>query len=48
MLKRDINLRGQLGNNGRLWAMQNHSPQNAAEQFEKLLIEAIKAKNRSL
>jgi colanic acid biosynthesis glycosyl transferase WcaI len=40
-LKQDKTLRERLGNNGRIWAEQHHSPQYAAEQFEKLLYEAI-------
>jgi colanic acid biosynthesis glycosyl transferase WcaI len=40
-LKQDIVLRKRLGINGRKWAEQHHSPQYAAEQFEKLLFEAI-------
>lgn len=40
-LKNDKALREQLGCNGRIWAEQHHSPQSAAEQFEKLLETAI-------
>jgi colanic acid biosynthesis glycosyl transferase WcaI len=40
-LKQDKNLCDRLGSNGRKWAEQHHSPQYAAEQFERLLIEAI-------
>jgi colanic acid biosynthesis glycosyl transferase WcaI len=40
-LKQDKILRESLGHNGRIWAEQHHSPQFAAEQFERLLFEAI-------
>jgi len=40
-LKEDKALREHLGHNGRIWAEQHHSPQSAAEQFDKLLSEAI-------
>jgi colanic acid biosynthesis glycosyl transferase WcaI len=40
-LKYDKALRERLGHNGRAWAEQHHSPQYAAEQFEKVLNEAI-------
>lgn len=40
-LKQDKSLRDRLGHNGRIWVEQHHSPQNAAEQFEKLLQTAI-------
>jgi colanic acid biosynthesis glycosyl transferase WcaI len=39
-LGQDHSLRERLGQNGRLWAERYHSPQSAAEQFEKLLVEA--------
>jgi len=39
-LKVDKARRGRLGQNGRIWAEQHHSPQYAADQFEKLLLEA--------
>lgn len=38
-LSQDDGLREQLGQNGRVWAEKYHSPQSAAEQFEKLLVE---------
>ena len=41
-LKQDRVLRERLGQNGRIWAVQHHSPQYAAEQFEKLLLDAIR------
>ena len=37
-LKRDASLRKCLGENARIWAEQYHSPQSAAENFEKLFI----------
>jgi colanic acid biosynthesis glycosyl transferase WcaI len=40
-LKQDESLRERLGHNGRLWAEQHHSPQAAAEEFEKLLSAAL-------
>jgi len=40
-LKNNKALRERLGRNGRIWVEQHHSPQFAAEQFEKLLFEAI-------
>jgi colanic acid biosynthesis glycosyl transferase WcaI len=40
-LKEDKELCERYGRNGRLWAEQHHSPQYAAEQFEKLFLEAI-------
>ena len=40
-LKHNQGLRERLGRNGRSWAEQHHSPQSAAEQFEKLLFEAF-------
>lgn len=40
-LSHDKDLRERLGSNGRRWAEQYHSPLSAAEQFEKLLIEAL-------
>jgi colanic acid biosynthesis glycosyl transferase WcaI len=46
-LKGDQNLRERMGENGRAWAEKYHSPQSAAIQFEKLLLEAISTtKNR--
>jgi len=42
LLKQDTALANRLGQNGRMWAEQHHSAQNAAEQFEKLLNQAIK------
>jgi colanic acid biosynthesis glycosyl transferase WcaI len=44
-LKQDKALCERLGQNGRVWAEQHHSPQYAAEQFEKLLFVAISSKN---
>jgi colanic acid biosynthesis glycosyl transferase WcaI len=43
-LKQDKDLRERLGHNGRIWAERHHSPQSAAEQFEKLLWTAISSK----
>ena len=40
-LKQDTNLSKHLGHNGRIWAEQNHSPQNAAAQFEMLINKAV-------
>jgi len=37
MMKNNAALRKQLGQNGRSWAEKHHSPQSAAEQFERLL-----------
>jgi colanic acid biosynthesis glycosyl transferase WcaI len=44
-LKNNEDLCTQLGKNGRMWAENNHSPQYAAEQFEKLLFTAMTASN---
>lgn len=41
-LKQDPALRRQLGQNGRAYALQNHSPEAAVQQFERLL-EAVQA-----
>lgn len=43
-LKRDKALRQRLGRNGRIWVKRHHSPQSAAEQFEKLLLAAISSR----
>jgi colanic acid biosynthesis glycosyl transferase WcaI len=40
-LKQDKSLRERLGSNGRNWAENHHSVQNAAKQFEKLFESAI-------
>jgi len=40
-LKEDKDLRERLGQYGRTWAEKYHSPQAAAKQFEKLLLNAI-------
>jgi colanic acid biosynthesis glycosyl transferase WcaI len=40
-LKNNKALCERLGRNGRIWVEQHHSPQFAAEQFEKLLLDAI-------
>jgi glycosyltransferase involved in cell wall biosynthesis len=40
-LKNEPKLCERLGQNGRIWAEKFHSPQGAAEQFEKLLLAAI-------
>jgi colanic acid biosynthesis glycosyl transferase WcaI len=40
-LKKEDSKRKRLGKNGRLWAERHHSPEVAAEQFEKLLVSAI-------
>jgi colanic acid biosynthesis glycosyl transferase WcaI len=45
-LKRDPALRERLGRNGRVWAEQHHSPQAAAEKFERLF-EAVIEKDKS-
>jgi colanic acid biosynthesis glycosyl transferase WcaI len=44
-LKGDPALRERLGRNGRAWAEQHHSPQAAAEQFEKLFLAALETRN---
>jgi colanic acid biosynthesis glycosyl transferase WcaI len=46
-LSQDDDLRERLGQNGRAWAERYHSPQSAAEQFEKLLVEVGKPNSRS-
>jgi colanic acid biosynthesis glycosyl transferase WcaI len=46
-LKRDEGLRERLGQNGRNWVERHHSPQSAAEQFEKLLLAAITSQTES-
>jgi colanic acid biosynthesis glycosyl transferase WcaI len=43
-LKGDPVLRERLGRNGRAWAEQHHSPQAAAEQFEKLFFAVLETK----
>jgi len=45
-LSKDDDLRERLGRNGRNWADRYHSPQSAAEQFERLLSVAISAERR--
>jgi colanic acid biosynthesis glycosyl transferase WcaI len=40
-LKKEDSQRKQLGKNGRAWVERHHSPEVAAEQFEKLLVRAI-------
>jgi colanic acid biosynthesis glycosyl transferase WcaI len=40
-LKQNRALRERLGINGRIWAEQHHSPESAAEQFEKLFQAAL-------
>jgi colanic acid biosynthesis glycosyl transferase WcaI len=40
-LKQDPDLRQRLGRNGRQWAEGHHSPQAAAERFERLLLDAV-------
>ena len=45
-LKQDPIRRERLGRNGRLWAERHHSPQAAAERFEKLMLDAIATANR--
>ena len=44
-LMQDQGLRERLGQNGRIWAEQNHSPDGAAKKFENLLSQAIASKN---
>ena len=39
-LKKDQDLCKSLGNNGRIWAEENHSPKSGAKQIEKLLAAA--------
>jgi putative colanic acid biosynthesis glycosyltransferase WcaI len=46
-LQEDPERRERLGRNGRLWAERHHSPQAAAERFEKLMLDAI-ANSREL
>ncbi len=45
-LKNNQELAEQLGRNGRRWAESHHSPQVAAEQFEKFLVKAISVSSR--
>jgi len=45
ILKQDAVLRERLGRNGRVWAERYHSPQSAAEEFEKLLLAAVTSQN---
>jgi colanic acid biosynthesis glycosyl transferase WcaI len=45
LLKQDKSLCERLGQNGRTWAEQHHSTHYAAEQFEKLLFDAIQIHN---
>jgi len=45
-LKRDHELCERLGRNGRVWAEHYHSPQSAAEQFEKLLLAAVTSRRK--
>jgi len=45
VLKHEETLRNRLGQNGRIWAEQHHSPQHATEEFVKLLDEAVKIYN---
>jgi colanic acid biosynthesis glycosyl transferase WcaI len=40
-LKGDEELRSRMGYNGRRWAQSRHSPDSAAEQFERLMEMAI-------
>jgi colanic acid biosynthesis glycosyl transferase WcaI len=47
-LKQDQGLCERLGRNGRAWAEQHHSPQAAAEQFEKLFMDASAARVQRL
>lgn len=46
-LKQDETLRKGLARNGRIWAERYHSPQSAAEQFEKLLLSAAAPQEKS-
>jgi colanic acid biosynthesis glycosyl transferase WcaI len=43
-LKGDEELRSRMGYNGRRWAQIHHSPDSAAEQFERLMEKAISAR----
>jgi len=45
-LMQDQRLRERLGQNGRVWAEQNHSPSGASKKFENLLLQAIASKNQ--
>ena len=45
-LMQDKGLRERLGQNGRIWAEQNHSPDGAAKKFEDLLLQAIASKSQ--
>ena len=45
-LMQDQELRERLGQNGRIWAEQNHSPDGASKKFEDLLLQAIASKNQ--
>ncbi len=42
-LKSDVQLRNEYGENGRKYVEMNHSPEKAAEQFEALFLDCIKA-----
>jgi colanic acid biosynthesis glycosyl transferase WcaI len=44
-LKNEAELCRELGRNGRIWVEQHHSPKSAAEQFEKMLAQAMFSKN---
>jgi colanic acid biosynthesis glycosyl transferase WcaI len=46
ILKEEKALCERLGQKGRIWSEQHHSPQYATEQFEKLLFEAVKIHNQ--
>jgi colanic acid biosynthesis glycosyl transferase WcaI len=44
-LRQDQSLCERLGRNGRIWVEQYHSPKNAVEQFEQLLLSAASSKS---
>lgn len=46
-LKHDDGLRAEMGKNGRAWIEQHHSPRAAAEQFEALLADCLRAASAS-
>ncbi|MGC8495452.1 MAG: glycosyltransferase family 4 protein [Syntrophobacteraceae bacterium] len=47
-LRRDAEMRSRLGANGLCWAQKYHSPESAAEQFERLFAAALANKGNSL
>ncbi len=45
-LRRDAELRNRLGAQGLCWAKRHHSPESAAEQFERLFVAALAHKGK--